>query len=82
MNHWELTHLSQQKLFPVFQSHYESLIRKVAIGEDITRMCPMVLPKPAERTLTQGEREQRRQTGLSMIRQLKQKYFGGDIHGN
>ncbi|MEI8631435.1 replication protein P [Vibrio sp. PP-XX7] len=37
IGHWDLTHLSQQKLFPIFQSHYEVLVRKVAMGENIAQ---------------------------------------------
>ncbi|CAM3692800.1 Replication protein P [Vibrio aerogenes CECT 7868] len=82
IGHWDLTHLSQQKLFPVFQSHYDGLIRKVAIGEDISQLCPVLLPEPGERTLTLEEKERRRKAGLSKIQQLKQQYFGGNVHGN
>ncbi|MDW3058704.1 replication protein P [Vibrio sp. 1978] len=76
IGHWDLTHLPEAKLFPIFESQYGHLIKRLVAGEDISVFCPKALPTPEQRTKTQGEKEQDRKNGLSMIASLKAKHFG------
>jgi hypothetical protein len=81
IQHWDLTHLSEQALFPIFEKHYQSLINRVVNGEDITELCPRALPKPEQRTKTQSELAQERKNALNTIANLRASYFGGRAHG-
>ncbi|MFG0448336.1 replication protein P [Vibrio sp. YQ_11] len=76
INHWDLTHLPQDKLFPIFESQYERIIRRYAAGEDITALCPKALPEPKQRTRTQDEKELARKNGIAKIAELRAKHFG------
>ncbi|MCG3743112.1 hypothetical protein EXA18_06365 [Vibrio cincinnatiensis] len=75
IQHWDLTHLTEKELFPIFKSHYQKLIEKLSRGEDISYLCPMALPVANKVTKTQGEKEQERLNGFSAIQRLKQKHF-------
>jgi len=75
IKHWDLTHLTEKELFPIFKSHYQKLIEKVSRGEDISSLCPKALPTAQTTTKTQGEKEQERLNGLSVIQRLKQQHF-------
>ncbi|MED7817245.1 replication protein P [Vibrio cholerae] len=82
IQHWDLTHLPEKELFPIFKSHYQKLIDKVSRGEDISSLCPMALPTPASKTKTKSEKEQDRVNGLSVIASLKQKHFKRGANAN
>ncbi|WP_158138680.1 replication protein P [Vibrio metschnikovii] len=74
IQHWDLTHLTEKDLFPIFKSHYQKLIEKVSRGEDISSLCPRALPADKV-TKTQGEKDQERLNGLSTIQSLRQNLF-------
>ncbi len=81
IGHWDLTHLTEQALYPIFEKHYQSLIVRLINGEDIRALCPKALPKPEQRTKTKGELEQERTNALSTIAKLRAAHFGGRLHG-
>ncbi|AUL97467.1 replication protein P [Vibrio vulnificus] len=81
IQHWDLTHLTEKELFPIFKSHYQKLIEKVSRGEDISSLCPKALPTAKTTTKTQGEKELERLNGLSVIQRLKQQHFKRGVNG-
>ncbi|MDN3611338.1 replication protein P [Vibrio ostreicida] len=80
INHWDLGHLSEGRLFPIFEDEYQRLLTKLACGEDISAQYPRALPTPSQRTLTFEEKERHRVNGLSIIQQLKRQHFGRNPH--
>ncbi|WP_142995794.1 replication protein P [Vibrio coralliilyticus] len=81
VGHWDLTHLSENKLYPIFESQYLHIIKLAMNGGDINALCPKALPKPENRTKTKEELERNRLNGLSAIQLLKKKHFKRGAHG-
>lgn len=80
IQHWDLTHLTEKELFPLFKSHYQKLVEKASLGDDISVLCPKALPENAV-TKTQEQKEQERINGLSMIQRLKRQHFKRGSNG-
>ena len=73
IEYWDLTHLSEKDLFPIFKAHYQKLIEKVSRGEDISQLCPKALPKNKV-TETIEQKQKRKESGFKNIENLRAKY--------
>lgn len=73
---WELAHLTERESWPLFESVYAVVVRRVLNGEDLAVEVPKPLPSPETIPLTPEQIAEGKERGRKVIAEMR-KMLGG-----